>query len=91
MDNTVELVALTAIHRHTGPAIATGRTAEDGVPIMRQDCEVIPPGSWFRVDPTEAETLIAMDAAAVPGVAEARRAEELAAGRERIPRLEGGP
>lgn len=81
MENKIELVSLTAVHRHAGPAIATGRTAEDGVPEARQEREVIPPGTRFRVDPAEAETLVAMGGAAVPGTPEARRAEERAGGR----------
>lgn len=80
MTKEIELVALAAIHRHTGPAIATGQTAEDGTPETRQAREIVAPGSRFRVDPTEAETLIGMGGAARPGTAEARRAEEQAKG-----------
>lgn len=90
MKNAIEMVAVTAIHRHTGPAIATGRTSEDGTPETRQEREVILPGSRFRADPAEAESLISMGGAARPGTPEAQRAEEMAAGRVRIPRLDGG-
>lgn len=83
MENEIELVALTSVHRHTGPAIATGRTAEDGTPETRQALEVVPPGTRFRTDATEAEALISMGGAARPGSPEARRAEEMAAGHPR--------
>lgn len=78
MENQIELVALTAIHRHTGPAIATDRCAEDGTPEVRQEREIVAPGARFHTDPTEAEVLIGMGGAARPGTVEARRAEERA-------------